>query len=216
MGFLLNEAYALTRSRWQVRAAGAALAGFCIVTLSMSVGASYQKEQERSSLATSLRHLTGFYWARPTEFMRKTEKAYGKQTHVALVDVIKKYTRPDERVIAFPFLTSLYLFSERSFGGRQSHIAPGYFSSVEDQNRLIEAVKTQGHPLIVEEVMGGYDEGPERRARLFARTFFHYVELNYEQLEDPLIPKGYAVWLPRAAAEPALGASDDELEAEPR
>ncbi len=195
MGFVLNEAVDMLRSGWRVRAGAAALIGLCIVTLWASVSADHQKQLKRSDWSISLEHLTRFYWASPSVFMQKTEEVYGEQEYISLAKVIKRHTAADERVFAVPFMTSLYVLSERAFAGRQMLVAPGYFSTTDDQRLLVEALQKQGHPVIVEQEAAGFDERPERDARAFAATLFEYVEDHYQRLEDGAIPSGYWVWV---------------------
>ena len=199
MGFLINEAYALLRAGWPSRFLGLAISGFCVVTLSATIAAGYAKQHERVTLSRAWEYIEQFYWQSPQEFLRATQESYGEQVYARLAAVIRRYTEPDERLVAVPFMTSLYMFSERTFGGGQSHMAPGYFSSEEDQMRLVATLAKQGNPLIVERKGGGFDGQAERKARVFAETFFKYVDRHYRRIHDDEIPVGYLIWVRKEA-----------------
>jgi hypothetical protein len=74
-------------------------------------------------------------------------------------------------------------------------VAPGYFSSDADQRRLVQTLREQGNPMIIEWTKGGaFDGMPTRELRSFAAIFYAYVHEAYEPVNDPQIPPDYTVW----------------------
>ncbi len=91
------------------------------------------------------------------------------------IEYIRRCTAPDERVLALPLLTSYYHLSERRFAGGHMYISPGFFNRDADQRRVIEMLKSQQVPLIVDlpdlEIDGRSERRVERMAPIVAEHF---------------------------------------------
>jgi hypothetical protein len=153
---------------------------------------------------SSYSYFTRFYRHRAPEFIRLTRIAYPNHAYLALLDAIQLHSGPGQRILAIPFETSLYFLSERPFAGGQMLMAPGYFSSDQDQRQLIETLKTQGNPLIIEAEDGGYDNRPERMTQNYAPIFYDYLSTQYRPIEDHTIPAGYTFWTTNSLSTGAL------------
>ena len=115
-----------------------------------------------------------------------------------LIDFIESHTAKDQRFLAVPFMTMLYYETGRRFAGGQMLMAPGYFTDSADQLQMVETLKRQGNPLIVEKADGGeYDGMPSRKTRTFEPIFYQYVDANYFRLTGPPLPAGYDAMIRR-------------------
>jgi hypothetical protein len=138
----------------------------------------------------------GMYFLLPPEFIDQAAIRYKKSIIPPMVRVIQKYTKPGEAILAVPYRTTLYPLSQRRFGGGQMLMAPGYFSSHREQRNLIEIMKEQDNPMIIELTGGGgFDQVEERRTRVFASLFYEHIDSNYKVVSDPDIPIGYTLWM---------------------
>jgi hypothetical protein len=202
MGFLLNEAIVLNRETRFVRWPTVLILAYCMAISLVSVSAS--RFTTHSVSRSSYSYFTRFYRHRAPEFIRLTRIAYPNHAYLALLDAIQLHSGPGQRILAIPFETSLYFLSERPFAGGQMLMAPGYFSSDQDQRQLIETLKTQGNPLIIEAEDGGYDNRPERMTQNYAPIFYDYLSTQYRPIEDHTIPAGYTFWTTNSLSTGAL------------
>jgi hypothetical protein len=146
-----------------------------------------------------------FYFCDRAEFVHRLDEKDPANEYVQLVRYIDAHTAPGDRILAVPFMPTLYYFADRQFAGGQMLVAPGYFSSDADQRRLVQTLREQGNPMIIEWTKGGaFDGMPTRELRLFAAIFYAYVREAYEPANDPQIPSDYTAWRARGR-----GASKD-------
>jgi hypothetical protein len=142
-----------------------------------------------------------FYLCDRVEFVRRVAEKDPKNEYVGLVRFIDAHTSPNDRMLAVPFMPTLYYFADRQFAGGQMLVAPGYFSSDADQRRLVQTLREQGNPMIIEWTKGGaFDGMPTRELRSFAAIFYAYVHEAYQPVNDPQIPPDYTVWRARGGA----------------
>jgi hypothetical protein len=140
-----------------------------------------------------------FYFHDRREFVRRVGEKTPGNDYVRLVEVIDEQTKPGDRILAVPFLPTLYYFTGRRFAGGQMLVAPGYFSTEADQRRLVQTLANQGNPTIIEWTRGGAFDGlPTREIRSFAPLFYAYVHEAYEPVNDPRLPADYTLWRARA------------------
>src|SRR5207248_11081243 len=135
------------------------------------------------------------------ELVRRAERKDPNNAFVKLTKYIDANTRPGERILAVPFMPTLYYFSGRPFAGRQMLLAPGYFSEAADERRVVAAMREQGNPLVIESTeAGGFDGIASRQPRSFAPLFYAYLDETYDRVLDPQLPAGYARWRPKEGA----------------
>lgn len=140
-------------------------------------------------------HYARFHFRDRAEFVVRSGRRDPANTFVRLTQFIAANTKPGERILAIPFLPTLYYFSGRPFAGRQMLIAPGYFSQEKDQRRMIQAMREQGNPMVIESTEGGgFDGIASRQPRSFAGLFYEYLDAAYQPVAGEQLPKGYAAW----------------------
>jgi hypothetical protein len=195
LGFVASEAMSVSSQSGSapVRAAGIGLA--LVLAMAVTTMACVRSPWWTTPSAASFRYLATFYNNRPDGFLRKVEAAYPGQPYYVMADRIRSITAPQEKILAVPFLISLYVLADRPFAGGHMALAPGFFSGDEDQRQLIDELQREGNRLIVEKVDGGYDDREDRRMKNFAPIFYEYLTSHYEPLQDPTIPSGYVFWV---------------------
>jgi hypothetical protein len=132
-----------------------------------------------------------FYAHRPGTFVERLRAEQPNLPYLRAIDFIESHTTRDQRFLAVPFMTMLYYETGRPFAGGQMLMAPGYFSDSADQLQMVETLKQQGNPLIVEMADGGgYDGMPSRKTRTYAPIFYQYVDANYYRVAGGALPVG--------------------------
>ncbi len=116
------------------------------------------------------------------EIVATIKAEYPGNEYVQAIEYIKNHTRSDESILAIPFLTSFYYFTWRTFGGGQMLLAPGYFSSKDDQLLMVERLREDNVVLIVEIPDASYDGLESRTIRKFASVVNKYVNDNYTEV----------------------------------
>ena len=113
---------------------------------------------------------------------------------VLLVRYIDAHTGPADPVLFVDYLTHLSYFTGRPAAGAQIFVAPGFFSAERDQRAMIDALKAQHSPMVVES-LAGYDGNAAKQFRSYEPLVFAYIRSNYHEVSDPTLPPGYVVWL---------------------
>lgn len=195
MGFLLNEAIVLYQETRFGRWPTVLLLAYSITTSFVSVSTSYITTGASPTSRSGLKYFVKFYMHRAPEFLHRTTIDHPDHAYLGLVRAIQRHTNPGQRILALPYMASLYFLSERPFAGGQMLVAPGYFSSDEDQQQFVEMLKNQGNPLIIMDKKPGYDNLPDRITQNFAPIFYDHLSTQYQPLEDHTIPVGYTFWI---------------------
>jgi len=144
------------------------------------------------------RDFSEFYANRPQIFVARLRTVLPNHPYFKLIDFIDTHTAKDERILALPYMTMLYVDTGRPFAGGQMMMAPGYFSDDADQRLMVQTMKNQNNPLIVEQAGGGgYDNLPSRKTRAYEQIFYQYVDTNYEKVTDDSLPPGTEAFIHR-------------------
>ncbi len=102
--------------------------------------------------------------------------------YLQTIEYIKNNTHKDQYILAIPFFTSFYYFAERKFGGGQMLLAPGYFSSDEDQRVMVSRLIKDNVALVVEEPNASYDGLESRKIVNYANFVNKYIKNNYVEV----------------------------------
>lgn len=139
-----------------------------------------------------------FYAHRPAAFIERLRVEKPGLPYLHVIDFIDTHAAPNQRIMALPFMTMLYYETGRRFAGGQMLMAPGYFSDDADQRLLVDTIKKQGPPLIVETANGGdYDGMPSRETRSYEPIFYQYVDANFREVTGGTLPTDFEAWIGR-------------------
>jgi hypothetical protein len=97
---------------------------------------------------------------------------------------VRAHTAPTERLLVIPEpLTNFYYFADRRFAGGQPMVAPGYFSTAEDQREMVQRLSREEVALVID--MPGFelDDLEERKPESFAPILWTYIRHNYERAQ---------------------------------
>jgi hypothetical protein len=117
-------------------------------------------------------------------FLNEMEEKYPGNWYSATVQHIKTCTQPSQRILAIPFLTTLYYLSDRGFGSGQMLFAPGYFSTSNDQLRSIERMNQQEVAMTIEIPGYKYDNRDDRQIEQYIPLVAHYLRKNFVEIEQ--------------------------------
>jgi hypothetical protein len=135
-------------------------------------------EKNVKNVFMNLKLLTG----NNDEILEYTRISNSENEYVRVNDYIKNNTYKDDSILAIPFLPSFYYFTGRKFGGGQMLLAPGYFSSENDQRKMIDKLVRDNVSLIVEIPDASYDGLENRKIYRFASIVNGYIDTNYRQV----------------------------------
>jgi hypothetical protein len=99
----------------------------------------------------------------------------------ALEEVLRR-TGENDRILALPLLTNYNYLTGRPFGGDQMLLMNGYFSTPEDQRRMIEAMEAKPVAMVLIEPDLELDGMPSRKIRSYAPLLESYFETNYAEV----------------------------------
>jgi hypothetical protein len=100
------------------------------------------------------------------------------------IEYLRTCTRPPERILALPLLTSYYHLSERLFAGGYMYVSPGYFTTDDDQRRAIGIMKSQDVPVIVDYPKYALDKREDRRLERVTPLLARYFDETYVNAGD--------------------------------
>jgi len=141
-----------------------------------------------------------FYAHRPATYLARLRQEQPDLPNLKLIDFIESHTTKNQPLLALPFMTMLYYETGHPFAGGQMLMAPGYFSDDAGQKLLVETLKRQGNPLIVEMADGGEFDGlPSRKTRNYEPIFYQYVDANYYKVSGGLLPDKTDAFIARQA-----------------
>lgn len=92
---------------------------------------------------------------------------------------IRGCTQPSQRILALPLLTTFYYLTDRPFGGGQMALAPGFFSTTQDQIKMVKRMSTEEIPLVIDQSDFVLDGREDRRVENFAPIVFDYLDENF-------------------------------------
>jgi hypothetical protein len=118
----------------------------------------------------------------PAAFVETLTRSYPDQPYLRAIAYIDRCTSPGEPILALPLLTNIYYLAGRPFGGGQMLLVPGFFTTDEDQELMIE--RLQAHPAALMLDMPGFQlDGMEsRRVESFAPLVHDYLERAFEDV----------------------------------
>jgi hypothetical protein len=168
------------------------------VSMAISIWAGAVKHTMGQINPRFIHDLTDLYAHPPKIFVARLRLEMPTHPYFKLIDFIEAHSAPGEKFLALPYMTMLYVDTERPFAGGQMMMAPGFFSEPADQRLLIETLKKQGNPLIVEKAGGGdYDNIPSRQTRAYEPIFYQFVDANYEKVTGDSLPPGTEAFIHR-------------------
>lgn len=158
----------------------------CMVFFIVGVGASVVLSKNLDMLPEiniktifmNLKSLTG----KNDEVLECARGGNPENEYVRVIDYINNNTYQDDSILAIPFLPSFYYFSGRKFGGGQMLLAPGYFSSLNDQKKMVDRLMADNVSLIIEIPDAAYDGLENRKIYKFASIVREYIDTNYKQV----------------------------------
>lgn len=110
-----------------------------------------------------------------------------------MVAYVRACTPPGSRVLVDGFVPQLYFFAERGFAGGMPVFFGGHWSTVQDQERTIERLRSEFVPLAI--VAPSFSSTYDRVGAYLASTF---VQAGVSSFGNPRAPAGgYQVLLPR-------------------
>jgi hypothetical protein len=92
---------------------------------------------------------------------------------------LRNHTRVGERLLALPLLTSVYYLAERPFGGGQMLLAPGWFTSTDDQTRMVRLLREQDVDWLADVPDFMLDGDEKKRGRVFASVVYAYIDSQF-------------------------------------
>lgn len=157
----------------------------CLLGLGLSVAVFLYLERQSSWPAISLRDIPQKIqdYTLPKEALLGRASRGGNNWYVETMQYIRRCTSASQYLVALPALTTFPYFTDRSFGGGQIGLAPGYFSTPADQQRMIHKMQAQDIPLIVSLPDFAFDRMPERRLAATAPMVVAYLEANYREIK---------------------------------
>ncbi|MBD2085247.1 hypothetical protein NDI49_10030 [Trichocoleus sp. ST-U3] len=177
-------------SFWQRRYAVAGLgtlvgiaATFIFITTSLSMWPRF----DLYSLQDNLR----IYSGSTQTFLNYVEQKDPDNWHIKAIRYTQRCTSSSQRILALPFLTSLYYLADRPFGGGQMLLAPGYFSTKNDQVRMVKRMSDEKVSLVIDIKDFVYDNREDRKVKKYASLVFDYLEKNFIEVKkiDPAVVK---------------------------
>ena len=186
--FALDQALDLSALWMKVATGGAA-----VLLAAVSLGAGVAQDGLRWPAVKTVVNFKRYYFCDRREMVRRIGVKDPKNEQVRLVRYIDAHAGPAEPVLFVDYLTHLSYFSGRPAAGGQIFVAPGYFSADRDQRAMIEILKAQQDPMVVES-LAGYDGDPAKQFRAYEPEVFAFVRANYHMVNDPTLPPGYVVW----------------------
>lgn len=153
----------------------------------------------------AIQWLSGIYWQGPRGYFAQLQGEYEPTVAMMLVDSLQEQLPPAERLLALPFMPQLNVVLEMPFAAGQMLLTPGYFSTRDDQRRMVERLREQGHPPVLEMRNALFDGRKELEVRLVARYFFNYLGSEYrpyqQAIRDPNrpgnVPGQFTLWMSR-------------------
>src|ERR1700722_5262741 len=97
--------------------------------------------------------------------MHAALQRYSGDPMVEMINRVRTIVPAGERIFCAPYLTSAYMLSGRLFASGQLYVAPGYFDDADGQTAMIDTLKQQGLPPIIEKVGEEFDNRPDRSVR---------------------------------------------------
>ncbi len=205
LGFLYQSAAARSPARPSLTARNYVTAAVALIFLAISVSAGSATISRSIEVLGKKFDSAYMYFLSPPDFVYQAAIRFPKHQVPPMIRAIQKFTTADEAILVVPYRTTFYPLSQRRFAGGQMLMAPGYFSSNEEQQNLINVLKEQGDPMVIEITGGGgFDRIEERQTRVFASLFYEHIDANYRALEDPDIPWGYTFWMHKDKVSPTL------------
>lgn len=122
------------------------------------------------------------FYLKRNELRAKMLKRYKSEKYrwrLEMLDYVSKNTKKDEKVFFIPFKAHNYYFSERRFAGNFPILIPGFRTSKEEQEKLIELFKKQNVELVIDFPLFMYDNDPKKGARSFSKVFMDYIDEQY-------------------------------------
>jgi hypothetical protein len=98
-----------------------------------------------------------------------------------------RLTRPDQRIVVFPFSPQVAYFADRLMAGDTLLVAPGYFDLPQFQERIIAGLKRDRPALVLWDVRAAFDGRPERNSTVSHASVYRYVTEHFRQI-DPAGP----------------------------
>jgi len=118
------------------------------------------------------------YELKPDAFLERLA-AYPR---ARLYRYLRDHSTPDEGVFAVIEAPQTNFFAQRRLAGGQLAIFPGFFSSKDDQRRLIERLRTEHTAFVVLDHLG-QDEYPELALEKFAPQRWEFLQRDFVEVK---------------------------------
>jgi hypothetical protein len=138
-----------------------------------------------------------FYSKSPQAGMRAALQRYPSDPMVEMINRVRAVVPAKERIFCAPYLTSTYFLSGHLSASGQLYIAPGYFNDAAGQTAMIDTLRQQGLPPIIEKTGEEFDNRADRSARAIAPKVFEFIEANYIVDTNAHLPPEFALWSER-------------------
>lgn len=193
------ETFADRSSRGDVirRAGGPALLAAAAVTAALTIATGLVAGPVAPPSLERWTDWQTMYSKRMPEFLAAAAARFPDAPEVQLPLRLREIVRPGERFFAMPYLTHLYAATERRFAGGQFYLAPGYFNDEQGQSSMIERLRQQGLPVIVEAPDAAYDDRAERSSRAIAPALCRFIEAHYARDSAAGLPAPFVLWRPK-------------------
>jgi hypothetical protein len=167
--------------------------------------ATHQVQQPTFRIATILERL-GVYAQRPADVLAYIERLHPGLWIAELTRYARTHSEPGQRILALPSpLQNVYYFAERPFAGGQLVIAPGAFSSEQDQRALVERLEREPLALVLDMPLWSLEGLEERKARSFAPILWAYLTQRFPEV------KAFGRGVVRTPASVALASSGPDV-----
>lgn len=179
-GLAISQLY--SRSRWQRRYAVIGLSTFAgiaatFIFITTSIGS--LPHPNLSSLLENIRVYSGSHQAF-LEYVEQKDPA--NRWYPQAMQYVQSCTKPSERILALPFIPILYYLTDRPFGGGQMFLAPGYFSTKNDQIKMVTTMSNEEIAVAIDLPDFGYDNREDRKVKSYAPIVFDYLNQNFTEV----------------------------------
>ena len=106
------------------------------------------------------RYFSDYYFQTTAGFVDQVRAETPQNPYVRMIDYLRLHCPPGQMILAVPYSTSLYVFAGRPFAGGQAFVLPGFFTSPTGLQRLVDTLRNQGKPPVVEIANFAFDRSP--------------------------------------------------------